>query len=716
MALIMNGDRAEEYSGVNQMGLRLWPLLIPLLIYLPGIMGKIPFASSQAEFSDLLVSHYPNALLIKNTIIKYQVIPLWSPAVFSGTPFAADPLAGLWYPGGWPALLFPLPGGISLLVAIHLLGAGLGCFLYLRTLQIKQEAALFGAVGLMLLPKISSHYGAGHISLIYAFSWTPWLLLAVRRGRTWFGEAVILALICTADPRWVVYAGAVWLAYRFAHRHDGRGEMIVSGMKVIFTSILLAAPLVFPLLEFARLSTRKGLTAVDVFAHSLPWEQLLGLFYPKGDANPEWEVYLGGMILLLGLLSLASKNISKELVFWWVVGLLSLGWGLGDAVPGADLMANIPGFSLLRVPPRSLFVTGFSAVVIASLSLDALFRGDINQKRGNLLLAGGSALALGFSVLLGILTHKFPENLIWGITIISVSFILLSFILMRKIPASISFSLILIVAMVDGIGTGYINVDYRALDDGDNRTKQIVEFLGAEDGIFRVYSPTYSHPQHLAVENNLELAEGVGPLHLQNYKNYLAASAGFSEQGYSVSLPPFPAGGPAQVEQEPELDLIKLGLLNIKYISSEVPLTESDMELVDQIGDTWIYHNPLYFPRAWLTGTELNLTSLDEVDPEIVDGVGEILERNPNRMLVEVEGPGRMILSEISYPGWTARVDGEKTEYIKAFSLFRAVDIPPGNHIVEFNFKPLSVYLGVGVSIVTLILIFWWRVKREQRV
>lgn len=710
----MLGDRTEEYSGVNELGLQLWPLLVPLLIYLPGIIGKIPFASSQSEFSDLLVSHYPNALLIKNTIIKYQVIPLWSPAVFSGTPFAADPLAGLWYPGGWPALLFPLPGGISLMVAVHLLGAGIGCYLYLRTLRIKQEAAIFGAAGLMLLPKTTSHYGAGHISLIYAFCWTPWLLLAVRKAKSWFVEAVILALIFTADPRWVVFAGAVWVVYRIAHRHESWWKMIVSGIKVVLTSILLAAPLVFPLLEFARQSTRKGMTTLDVFAHSLPWEQLLGLFYPKGNANPEWEVYLGGMIFLLVLLSLTLKN--KDLVFWWTIGLLSLGWGLGDVVHGADLAANLPGFSLLRVPPRSLFITGFSAVVIASLSLDALFKGTIDQKRGNLLLAGGTALALSFNVALGNLMNKFPVNLIWGITIISLSFIALSLVQMRKIPASLFFPLLLVVTMVDGIGTGYINVDYRALNYGEKESNQVVEFLEAKDGIFRVYSPTYSHPQHLAVENNLELAEGVAPLHLQRYKKYLAGAADFAEEGYSVTLPPFPAGDPAQLEQEPELDLIKMGLLNIKYISSEVPLTESNIELVDQIGDTWIYHNPLYFPRVWLTRVESNLTRLDEVDPEIMDGVGEILDRNPNRMVIKIEGPGRLILSEISYPGWAVRLDGKKTEYFEAFSLFRAVDIPPGNHIVEFNFKPLSVYLGVGVSIVTLILIFCWRKNSEQRV
>ncbi|MEA1977493.1 MAG: hypothetical protein U9N80_06295, partial [Chloroflexota bacterium] len=44
-----------------------------------------------AGFSDLLISHWPNAVWIKQSIAEWGQIPLWNPNILSGIPFAADP-------------------------------------------------------------------------------------------------------------------------------------------------------------------------------------------------------------------------------------------------------------------------------------------------------------------------------------------------------------------------------------------------------------------------------------------------------------------------------------------------------------------------------------------------------------------------------------------------------------------------------------------------
>ena len=52
-------------------------------------------------------------------------------------------------------------------------------------------------------------------------------------------------------------------------------------------------------------------------------------------------------------------------------------------------------------------------------------------------------------------------------------------------------------------------------------------------GLFRVYSPSYSIP----MPNLLQQANGVDPLHLAKYADYIGKASGISTGGYSVSLP-----------------------------------------------------------------------------------------------------------------------------------------------------------------------------------
>src|SRR5450759_2131126 len=106
----------------------LW-LLIPLLLIIPGISEF--FYAPGSHFSDLVISHYPNALYLRQALLSGQGIPLWSDTILSGYPFAADPLSGLWYPPLWLSVVLPLPLGFNLLMIIHMLWGGVGMFYWL---------------------------------------------------------------------------------------------------------------------------------------------------------------------------------------------------------------------------------------------------------------------------------------------------------------------------------------------------------------------------------------------------------------------------------------------------------------------------------------------------------------------------------------------------------------------------------------------------------
>jgi uncharacterized membrane protein YfhO len=70
------------------------------------------------------------------------------------------------------------------------------------------------------------------------------------------------------------------------------------------------------------------------------------------------------------------------------------------------------------------------------------------------------------------------------------------------------------------------------------------------------------------------------------------------------------------------------------------------------------------------------------------------------------------------YPGWHATVDGIEVPIYRANDAFKAVVVPPGTHRVRFEFRPVSVYVGLAISATTALLLFataWWTRARPRR-
>jgi Bacterial membrane protein YfhO len=66
------------------------------------------------------------------------------------------------------------------------------------------------------------------------------------------------------------------------------------------------------------------------------------------------------------------------------------------------------------------------------------------------------------------------------------------------------------------------------------------------------------------------------------------------------------------------------------------------------------------------------------------------------------DGGGYLVLTDAYYPGWKAYVDGKETRVLRADYLFRAVAVPPGEHLVEFRYQPQSFQIGRAISLAAL--------------
>jgi hypothetical protein len=84
----------------------------------------------------------------------------------------------------------------------------------------------------------------------------------------------------------------------------------------------------------------------------------------------------------------------------------------------------------------------------------------------------------------------------------------------------------------------------------------------------------------------------------------------------------------------------------------------------------------------------------------------ESLVRTPGYVVIEADlsCPGLIMVGDAFYPGWRARVDGQRTP-VQEVSAIRAVRAPAGRHRVEFLYRPAPVYWGFSISAVTFAIV-----------
>lgn len=693
-------------------------LLVPLLVLIPGQTG-FPYPPG-GEYSDITVSHYPNAIYLRSVIQDFRTIPLWSETILGGYPFAANPLSGLWYPLGWIALFLPLPFGFNLLILLHLLWGGIGMYLLLRQEGLARNTAILGAIAFEALPKLFAHYGAGHISLIYSVCWTPWLLYTyriryidhvsvLRRWMVWLCQpGLILALILVADVRWGYYAGILWWGYTFAHSHQQlAGSRFWVKLKTLFVhstiGFLLAAPFLLPFIEYTQLSTRMVMSSESQLTYSFPPARLLGLFFPDFGGFHEWVIYPGGVVIVLALIGWTWVREKTDLLFWQATVLISLLLSFGALLPGMDTVFALPGLNLLRVPSRWLFISGIGFAALAAHCLQRIGDGlELKtKKRFNLSLVAISMLVVLWFIGVWVLTSNLTAAYLWGVLMIISTAVCIYLILNGRLSVTKAAILLILLCIVDLTVTNATLFETKAVDAILAEAKAEASSISESQEMFRIYSPSYSMPQHIAAINDYQLTEGVDPLQLSSYADYMEGASGVPVNGYSVVLPPIFSGDPKTANSMYVPNPFLLGLLNVKYVLSAYPIQVDGLMVEKVFEESILYSNREMRPRAWVQ-------SSGDPSGQVISPV-QITLFQPNKIELDASGPGLLVLSEIDYPGWRAWVDDIPIEIKPYMGILRSIELDQGTHHIRYNFFPTTLYIGLvlcalGAAVLILVI------------
>ena len=686
-------------------------LLLPLLPWI--VQSGTFYYGSHSEFSDLPVSHLPNAIYLTNALHQSGEFPLWSNQIFSGAPFAADPLAGLWYLPGWLAYGLPQPVGFNLTLLLHVLWGGLGMVLLLNRLGLRREAALIGGLAFELMPKLFAHAAAGHVTLVYAVSWTPWLILAElyrqqckdRSALATVLPGLVMGLIFLADPRWVIYAAGAWVLWGLwqAVRANSLRHLlnwVPGGFLQVLVTLGASAVLWLPMAQFSQLSTRSSLTPADILNFSLPPAQLAALIFPNIGGYAEWVVYPGAAVVLLTVYTIAVKTVRRRAGFWLVLAFIGMAISLGSVWPGAEIAAKVPLVNLLRVPSRAWFLTGFSLAMVVAYAFDELLESGSRQRKpaAMLIMVVLAALAVFTTIGLILIGGTLTVGFTWAAAAFPLGLGLI--LLIDKFGTTkggLAASLVVLV-VADLSGVNLAGVQFRSKCDVMSEGAGAALYMANQEGIFRIYSPSYSIPQQTAAELGLELADGVNPLQLTGMAEFMAKASGVPSTGYSVTVPAFASGDPKVDNASAMPDTQLLGLLNVKYVVSEFKLSDSRLTEVWQTDNTRIYENLDAKPRVWVQ-------PVGAAPGEEVLSEGRIILLTPNQLRAEVQGPGLVVLSMIDYPGWILTVDGKTSNKLRIANILIGTEVGAGLHVVNLTFKSPLLTLGQAISTLVWVIV-----------
>ncbi len=667
------------------------------------------FFSQNSEYSDIPITHYPNLLHIQDGIKNDHQIPLWSGLIQSGYPFSANPLSGLAYIWGWIAILFSLPAGINIVFILHLLCGAMGTYLFLREEGRSMVAALFGAFAFILSTKIYAHFAAGHLSLLFAIFWTPWIFYFtkkivsgnVRIFRLLAG--IVLGFIIAADPRWSIPLGLLWLPYVLKQESTLNSKYRTLTVTCI-TGVITSSAMWLPLLELIKYSSRSSLSITERSVYALTLSNLFAFFIPDSGGFSEWVLYPSAIVVLMVVLGLFLYKENRSIRFWYVAGGLALLLSFGSQVPILKYFFEIPGVSLLRVPSRFLFITIFTFAVISAFVYDYLISLPVRYRFDRFFfLVPVTAFVFLFTLGVYFATAKLTWTILWSIVFFFLGTVAIGLVLHHKIPARLIPLLVGILLIVDLIGVNTLNLRPVKAIDMLNDKPVLMEQLAELPVFARIYTPSYSISQDEGAFWQVNQINGIDPMQISSYVEYFEQTSGIAVDGYSVTLPPFNEGHPALDNRQYCPDTKKLAMLNVAYVIADFSLDHCrDLQAGKIVEAKYLYQLE---------------NKLDVGYFENGSSAFELIRYEPNIIQLHTSGGGRLVLREIFYPGWTATIDDLKTP-VQREGIFRAIEVPPGNHDIRFVYQPALVAYGFilqFLGLLVVIILIMWEVRRGRK-
>ena len=678
-------------------------------------------------------------------------LPFWNPTLYSGAPHLANFQTATLYPPNLIAYLLSNPfsyAALEQLALLHFLIASAGAYWLARAIGVSRPGSVLAGGMFAYSGFMVAHLG--HYSMLSTAAWAPFVFAAivgVVRLRSWpiaLAGALALTLAVLGGHQPILLMAltlatvlALFELWRSAGYPAADGlrdavreqHVLVNAARLGFmalVALMLAAPALGPAFQMTGYTVRTGLSYEAASEFSVEPVALLHLVLPTAfGSNPTdyWgpfsntEVWgyagvLGMGLALFGLLVWPSRTR----VFWVTIGVVAFLFLLG---PFASLhgwaYAFVPGYDQIRGAGRGYMFVNLAIALLAGFGLAALeLRRErwfpaqaLLTRRAFIGLAGALVIVVGFVAPLftvQVLGVNDPGNrpvialnnvfmlAVW----LALGLAVIGLIERRSIGRGLIVLAVTSVVLLDIFhATGPFNPTTAPIL-ADFEHEETVAFLQAQadgDEPFRMeaLSPRWQ-PDLARIERLEDIGGLVDPLALQSYESFLRDARGDRQSETYKSL------NVRFVVSDADSALPGPGFAAVHEASSGMIVWEADQ----------------WMPRAWLEGSAAVVTTRWESTDHLVIDVSNADE------------PGKLVVSQVDYPGWKASVDGNAVAIETYNGALQAIDLPAGATQVEMTFRPDywtlwvaiaagGVMLWLGVALLTVLQVGRRRRRRYAR-
>lgn len=503
----------------------------------------------------------------------------------------------------------------------------------------------------------------------------------------------------------------------------GLGRGLVGILAFTLVALGLAAVQLLPTLEFIRLSSRAAID-YETASWGFFWHEMVSFLFPGYfGGSPQ---YVGILPMILVAMAILFERRQCDKVFWIGLGLAAFLLSFGRHTFFYNVFYNlVPGFGQVRNQERVIFLFSFSLAILAGYGATLLVRPVPKVLRHSfrsfyqgLKRLGLAGLALTAFFYYGWLQSNQKgadpnffaaalRNHVFNLLLFSGILLLLALRLSRGVSRRWLMAL-----CVGTIAFNLFTINWQFnLQDATEEdhfpqmgtTDYLREKLVTGDP-FRVSTASLlPGTGNAGIIYELYDVAGNSPLHLASLEKF-----------------------EAQVNERRRWQL-----LNVAYVFDPRDLDREDLEFTYVKRGVRIYRVKDAWPHVWVvheavvaagdeeTWAILNAPDFDPArrvvlphEPGIAlpggDTTGsrvEVVEYTPTRISLQANmvGNGLLVLSDVYYPGWQARVDGQPTPIYQADYLLRAVPVEAGQHKVEVYYDPSLFKMGLAITILTLL-------------
>lgn len=475
----------------------------------------------------------------------------------------------------------------------------------------------------------------------------------------------------------------------------------------------------------------------------------------------DYPNYLG---IVTAIFALYCAKFSRGRTKWFlvVVAVASTLVAFGRFFPllYKPMFHFLPYFNKFRVPVMALIVQQLAAVLLMALGIEEYLARTSKSKTDRIAARriGWILIALSVVLFLAIIARgsisrailgnavarsriagnwisvaagSYAKDLARTLAVAASAFLVMYLLASKRIGANLAVVALAFIAAVDlfTVDRGVLHPESlwpgaqpiareRQLREAYLEPDEAIRFLKSDTTYFRIFPVPearigqWSHNVHPFSENRF-MAHGIFSL-----GGYHAAKLVIYQDVMDAMFSEFNKGHyPAAI----------LDMLSAKYFYSTYPLFKegTGLPLVMSGGGVFVYENPDAIQRISFHDSVLVLPpkralealALGEVDPHravilsekprieplSAEGShGRIVSYGANEISIRahVEKPCIMLVSEIWYPDWRAKVDGNYEQIMAADYCLRAIALDEGDHDIVMHFSSTRIEKGLAISIV----------------